>query len=157
MAAYIFSRFPVRSPREAARCKLPFALRPGSVPRKNRYAPKKETKRKRKKSVTVPYSRADAMNGGVGKNSGGSFPAPASSSAPSASASALLSCSCSILSRSSHSDASLPASSSTAGTIFPTSVEVRKSSTTRLHLSSAKRSRILHRLFHRPVSFLTSA
>jgi len=40
--------------------------------------------------------------------------------------------------------------------IFSTSVEVRKSSTARLHLSSAKRSRILHRFFHRPVSFLTS-
>ena len=72
----------------------PLCPPPRPVPRKNRYAPKKETKRKRKKSVTVPYSsRADAMNGGVGRNSGGSSPAPASSSA--------LSCSCSILSRSS--------------------------------------------------------
>jgi len=29
MAAYLLPSFPVRSPRAAARCKLPFALRPG--------------------------------------------------------------------------------------------------------------------------------
>ena len=85
---------------------------------------------------TVP---ADAMKSGVGKNSGGSSPALG----PSA--------------RSSASDTSLTASSSSAGTRLPTSVEERKSSTARLHLPSARRSRIFHRSFHLPVSFFTSA
>src|SRR3978361_480929 len=77
---------------------------------------------------------------------------------PSPSPSALLSSSLSFLSRSSHSDASLCASSSAgAGTSLPTSVVDRKSSTAPLHLSSASRSRTLQRLFHLPVSFLTSA
>jgi len=47
MAAYIFSRLPVRSPREAARCKLPFALRPGLSPERIA-AHQRKTKRKRK-------------------------------------------------------------------------------------------------------------
>jgi len=86
--------------------------------------------------VTVPYSAsADAMKVGVGRKSGGS-----STSIPNASASALLSSSRSVLSWSFHSDTSLLVSSSTAGTVFPTSVEVRKSSTARLHLWSAKSS-----------------
>jgi len=40
---------------------------------------------------------------------------------------------------------------------LPTSVVERKFSTARPHLSSARRSRIFHRLFHLPVSFPTSA
>ena len=97
-------------------------------------------------------SSADAMKEGVGRNSG------SSPSAPSLSSSALLSSSLSLRSRSSHSDASLCASSSaSAGTRLPTSVVDRKSSTALLHLSSASRSRTFQRLFHLPVSFLTSA
>ena len=60
-------------------------------------------------------------------------------------------------SHSSASDTSLTASSSSAGARLPTSAEVRKFSIARLHLSSAKRSRIFHRSFHLPVSFRTSA
>jgi len=75
---------------------------------------------------------------------------------PSVSASTLLSSSRSRRSRSSHSDTSLPAfPSSLGGTSLPTSVVVRKSSTAWLHLLSVISSRIFHRLFHRPVSFLT--
>ena len=39
----ILPRFPIRSPRKAARCKLPFALRPRPVPMKSRIAPRKDT------------------------------------------------------------------------------------------------------------------
>jgi len=61
-------------------------------------------------------------------------------------------------SRTSSSDTALTASSSSPGTPrLPTSVAVRKSSTARLHLPSARRSRTFHRSFHLPVSFFTSA
>jgi len=57
-----------------------------------------------------------------------------------------------------HSDTALTASSSaSASTRLPTSVEDRNSSTARLHLPSAMRSRTFHRSFHLPVSFFTSA
>ena len=46
--------------------------------------------------------------------------------------------------------------SPSTGTRLPTSVEAKKSSTARLHLSSARRSRIFHRSFHLPVSLRTS-
>ena len=75
-----------------------------------------------------------------------------SPAAPSPSASTNLSSSRSLRS---HSDASLPASSS-AGTLLFTSVAERKSCTAWLHLPSARRSRIFHRLFHLPVSLYTS-
>jgi len=77
------------------------------------------------KSSLPPYSSpADAMKGGVGRNSGSSSPAPSNS------ASTLRSASRSRRSRSSHSDTSLPTwvSSPTGCTILPTSVVVRKSS-----------------------------
>jgi len=56
----------------------------------------------------------------------------------------------------SQSDASLPASPP-AGTSLPTSVVEWKSSTAWLHLTSARRSRILSRLFPFPLSSRTSA
>jgi len=116
-------------------------------------------KGKRHRKSGRPYSSsADAMREGVGRNSGRSSPAPDHPAAPSSSASASCSTSRSRRSRSSHSDARLPASSSSrGGTSLPTSVQVRKSSTACPHLLSASRSRIFHRLFHLPVSFYTSA
>jgi len=53
----------------------------------------------------------------------------------------------------------LPASpsSSGGGSYLPTSVEERMPSTARPHLPSASRSRTVHLLFHRLVSFSTSA
>jgi len=59
--------------------------------------------------------------------------------------------------RTSSSDTALTASSSSPGTRLPKSVVERKFSTARPHLSSARRSRIFHRLLHLPVSFPTSA
>jgi len=74
---------------------------------------------------------------------------------PSSSASTLRSSSLSLRSRCSH---SLPASSfAGTGTSLPTSVAERRSSTARLHLTSARRSWTVNRLFHPPVSFRTSA
>ena len=90
----------------------------------------------------------------MGRNSDSSSPSPTSASSPSGSAP--LSTSRYSRSRSSHSDISLPASSS-ASTLLPTSVANRESSTAWLHLSPAMRSRIFHRLVHLPVSFCTSA
>jgi hypothetical protein len=90
-------------------------------------------------------SSSDAIKAGVGRNSG------SSTLAPFPSASALLSSFRSLRSRSSHSDASLCASSSSgAGTRLPTSVVDRKSSTALLHVSSARRSRTFQQLFTRP-------
>jgi len=88
------------------------------------------------------------LQSGGGRNSGVP-PAPASPApAP---------CS-SIHSRTSSSDIALTASSSSAPSAhLPTSVVERKSSTARLHLPSASRSRTFHRSFHLPVSFFTSA
>src|SRR3978361_461955 len=61
-------------------------------------------------------------------------------------------------SRRSLSDSTLCSSSSArAGPSLPTSVVDRKSSTALVHLSSASRSLTFQRLFHFPVSFLTSA
>jgi len=120
----------------AARSKHPFCPPPKPVPRRCRahqgnYKGNENVRLKEKlkgkqhrKPLSVPYSPpADATKEGV-RNNG-------SSSAPSLSASALLSSSRSLLSRSSHSDASLPASSSTssAGTVLPTSVDERQSRT----------------------------
>jgi hypothetical protein len=150
MAAYFLDRFPAAVRAMAARCKLSVALRPG-LSHEDRARTKEITNEGTKE--IVPYSSsADAMKAGVGRNS------DSSTSAPSSSASALLSSHLSLLSRSSHSDASLCASSSAgAGTRLPTSVVARKSSTALLHLSSASRSRTFQRLFPFPVSFLTSA
>ena len=85
MVAYLLPSFPVRSPRAAARCKLPVALRPGlsqeridAHQRKNKR--KRKTKEETMKSTPVPYSSpANAMSEGVGRNSGGSSLAPVSS------------------------------------------------------------------------------
>jgi len=85
----------------------------------------------------------DTMKSGVGRNNGSSPPAPAPCS--------------SSHSRTYSSDTTLTAASSTHGTRLPTSVVERKSSTARLHLPSASRSRTFHRSFHLPVSFFTSA
>jgi len=135
----------------AARCKLPFALRPG-LSQERADVPKEIDKGKnQRKARPVPYpSPADAMNEGVGRNSGSSSPSPISSTAPSASASPSRSSCRSRRSRSSHSDASLPTPSSSfsGGTSLPTPVEERKSSTACPHLSSVSRSRTVHLLFH---------
>ena len=139
----------------AARCKLPFALRPG--PPLEDVMRTKGIKRERGKEKNVrnkgntpprPYAvPADAMKSGVGRNSG-VLPAPGSSAPAPCSSSH---------SRTSSSDTSLTVSPHSAGTLLPTSVGVRKSSTTRPHLSSARRPRIFHRSFPFPVSFRTSA
>jgi hypothetical protein len=148
MAADIFNRFPAAVHAMAARCKLSFAIRPG-LSQEDRRHTKEITKERHKNFYS---SSADAIKVGVGRNRG------SSTSAPSPSASALLSSSRSLPSRSPHSDTSLYVSSSAwAGTSLPTSVVDRKSSTTLLHLSSASRSQTFQRLFHLPVSFLTSA
>jgi len=106
-----------------ARCKLPLCP-PPSPPERLLRTKEIDKGTDRRKPPPVSYSSpADAMKGGVGRNSG-------SSPAPSASASTLRSSSRSRRSRSSHSDTSLPASASppAGGTILPTSVAVRKSS-----------------------------
>jgi hypothetical protein len=109
-------------------------------------------KDKRKAQEHSQSSCADAMKMGVGRNSG------SSTLAPSPVASAALSSSLSLLSQSSHSDASLRASSSAwASTRLPTSVVARKSNIALLHLSSASRSQTFQRFFPFPVSFRTSA
>ena len=151
MTRSMYSPFPGRSPREAAQCKLPLCPPPRpSRRRKFAHQGNKQMKRQRK-DAPVPYSSpADARKCGVGRNSG-------SSSAPNASASALLSSSRSLLSRSSHSDASLPASASAAGTTLPTSVDMRNRSSAWLHLWSAKSSCALHRRLPLPVSLYTSS
>ena len=135
----------------AARCKLPFALRPGlsqeDVVRTKEITGEKSPNKRENKGDRVP---------GVGRNTGNSSPAPNSLKAPSSSASALLSSSRSRRSQRSHSGTSLPASSS-VGTSLPTSVAERKSNTAWLHWPSARRSRILHRLFDFPLSFRTSS
>jgi len=83
------------------------------------------------------------MKSGMGRNSGGSSPAP-DTSAPAP-------CS-SNHSRTSASDTSLTASSSSAGTPLSISVVDRKSSTARPHLSSAMGPQTFHLSFHLPVS-----
>ena len=70
--------------------------------------------------------------------------------------SALLSSSRSAPSQSSHSDAPLLASSSAAGTVFPTSREARKFSTAWLHLRTVKSLCAFHHHLPFPVSFHTS-
>jgi hypothetical protein len=151
-------RFPAAVRAVAACCKLSFALRPG-LSRENRERTKERTNEiakgsTQRKRSPVPYtSSADAMKECVGRNSGSSSPP-----VPSSSASALRSSSRSLRSRSSHSDVPLRASSSAGvGTSLPTSVVERKSSPALLHVSLASRSRTFQRLFHLPVSFLTSA
>jgi len=96
------------------------------------------------------------MKGGVGKNNGVPSPAPLPSSAPRSFAH--FSSSRFARSRSSPSDTSLPPSPSSAagGTVFPTSVEDRKSSIAWAHCPpSAKRSRAFHRSLPLPVSSST--
>ena len=97
---------------------------PRPVPKKTHQGNHTGKRTKEKKRPSVPYSSsADAMNGGVGRNNWCSFLASPSFPVPSAPTSASLSSSRSPLSRSSPSDASLPALSSTSavGTILPTS------------------------------------
>jgi len=90
-----------------------------------------------------------------GRNGGSSSPAPNSPAAPTCCASSYSSSS--RRSRRSLSDTSLTVSpSSRSGTSLPTSLELRKPCTTRLHHSSARRSRIFHPDFYLPVSFRTS-
>jgi len=152
MAAYIFfDHFPTAVRAMAARCKLSFTIRPG-LSQEDRRRPKEMTKEKQEGNTLHSHSSsADARKAGVGRNRG------SSTSASSLSVSASLSSSHSLLSRTSHSDASLCASSSTgAGASLPTSMVDRKSSTVLLHLSSARRSRIGNRLLPLPVSFHTS-
>jgi len=119
-----FARF--SRPQSARGGSLQAPLVPSARPSRKRLLRTKEMDKGKRQKETPPdpySSPADAMKGGVGRNSG-------SSPAPSASASNLRSSSRSRCSRSSHSDASLPASasSSAGGTILPTSVAVRKSS-----------------------------
>jgi len=145
----------------AARCKHPFLPSAQACPENVWCAPrrlqKKGTKEKserveqrKKEGKTPAYTvPADAMKSGVGRNNGGSPPAPGSSVPGPCSSSH---------SRTSSCDTALTASSSaSAGTRLPTSIEERKSSTARLHLPSARRSRTFYRSFHLPVSFFTSA
>jgi len=90
---------------------------PRPAPCESRRAPRKIQRKEQRKAMTVPYSAsADAMNGGVGRNSW-YFP-PASPSSSVSGSSALHSAFSSTHSRSSHSNASLSAPSSTAGTFF---------------------------------------
>jgi len=119
----------------AARCKLPFALRPDlshedlmrtkgiTKERKEKRAWPSKEKQKKDTAYTVP---ADAMKSGVGRNSG--VPPPSGFIAPAP-------CSSSH-SRTSSSETALTASSSSTGTRLPTSVAARKSSTARLHASN---------------------
>jgi len=135
----------------AARCKLPFALRPGPSQedvRRTKEITKERQREEQRKPSPRPYSSpADAMKGGVGGNSGSSSPAPKAPAAPPALPPAP---------GAPEAPSLTPHSRRRGGTSLPTSVE-RKSSTARLHLSSARRSRIFHRPFHLPVSFFTSA
>ena len=137
----MYSPFPVRCPRGDGMLQAPLCPPPWPVPERcdTRQGNNKERDKGKRQ-------RKDDMKSGVGRSSGDdSLPAPGSTaSCPSSH------------SRSSASDSSLTTSSS-AGTCLPTPVEERKSSTARLHLSSARRSRIFHRSFHLPVSFLTFA
>jgi len=151
MAAYIFDRFPAAVRAMAARCKLPFAIRPG-LSQEDRRRPKEMTKERQEGNTPHSHSSSlDTRKAGMGRNWGSSI------STPSLSVSASLSSSRSLLSQTSHSDASLCASSSTgAGASLPTSVVDRKSSTALLHLSSARRSRIGNRLLPLPVYFHSS-
>jgi len=106
MAAYILPGFPVRSPHSGARCKLPFALRPGLSQEEN-LCTKAITKESDIAIAAGSYSSsADAMKSGVGRKSGRSSPAPYPPAAPSSSASASASGSSSHSLRSlrSHSD-----------------------------------------------------
>jgi len=152
MAAYILTVSPPLSARWRLVASFPLPSAQACPMNIVKEMTKEMTNERHKTQNHSHSSSADAIKAGVGRNRG------SSTSAPSPSASALLSSSRSLRSRSSHSDASLYASSSTgAGTSLPTSVVDRKSSTALLHLSSASRSRTFRRLFHRPVSFLTSA
>ena len=144
MTRGMYSPFPRRKPRMAAPCKHPLCPPPRPVPTRN---PKKLQRKRhyhRERHLAVyPASSTDAMKGGAGRKSRwlSSPPSPSSTSA---------------YSRSSLSDTSLPLSSSpptpSRGTILPTSVVVRKSSTAWLHLGSAKSSWAFHRDLRPPVS-----
>jgi len=135
----------------APRCKLSFAIHPG-LSQEDRRHPNEMTKERQKGNTLHSHSSsADARKAGVRRNRG------SLTSAPSLSVSASLSSSRSLLSRTSHSDASHCASSSTgARASLPISVVDRKSSTALLHLSSARRSRIGNQLLPLPVSFHTT-
>jgi len=146
-----FDRFPFAVHPMAACCKLSFAIRPG-LSQEDRRRPKEMTKERQEGNTLHSHSSsADARKVGVGRNRG------SLTSAPSLSVSASLSSSRSLLSRTSHSDVSLYAPSSTgARASLPTSVVDRKSSTALLNLSSARRSPIGNRLLPLPISFHTS-
>jgi len=136
---------------------LPFA-RP--VPRESRPVQRNRQRREQKKRAIRPLLLACRCHEWRGvKEQPEFFPVPHPSTAPSASASPPRSSYRSRRSRSSHSDTSIPASSSssTGGTSLPTSVAVRKSSTAFPHLLSPSRSQIFQRPLHLPVSFCTSA
>jgi len=90
----------------AARCKLLFVLRPGLSQEKVDVPKGIDKGKNQRKARPVPYSSpTDAMNYGVGRNSGSSSPSPLSSTAPSASTSPSRSSCRPRRSRSSHSDA----------------------------------------------------
>jgi len=152
--------YPVSCPQSARwrHVASPFTLRPG-LSQEDKVCTKEITKESNKGNAAIPYSSsADAMKGGLGRNSGSSSPVSSSPAAPSSSASASRSSSHSRRSRSFYSDAWLPASPSfRGGTSLPTSIAERRSSTACPHLPSESRSRLFHRLFHLPVFFYTSA
>jgi len=101
MAAYIFDHFPATVRAMAAHCKLSFAIRPG-LSQEDRRRPNEMTKERQEGNTLHSHSSsADARKAGVGRNRG------SSTSAPSLSVSASLSSSRSLLSRTSHSDASV--------------------------------------------------
>jgi len=158
----MYSPFPVRCPRSGGSLQAPLLPSAQACPENVWCAPRrlqkegtKEKKserveqRKRRRNKPCLHRSCGRHEVGCGQEqrrfppkSGSSVPAPCSSSH----------------SRTSSSDTALTASSSaSAGTRLPTSVEERKSSTARLHLPSARRSRTFHRPFHLPVSFFTSA
>jgi len=104
MAAYILPDFLSAVRAVAARCKLPFALRPG-LSQEDKVRTKEITNESNKGKVTIPYSSsAGAMKEGACRNSGSSSPVPNSPAAPSSSASAPRSSFRSRRSQSSHSD-----------------------------------------------------
>ena len=124
MAVYILPGFPVRCPRGGGTLQAPLMPSAQACPKTTRCAPRRSQREKKEKGKEIKEtpvlpcsSSADAMKGGVGKNSGISSPALSSPVARGSSASASHSSSRSRRSRSSHSDTWLSASfSSRRGT-----------------------------------------
>ena len=141
----------VRAPCGGGTLQAPLYPRPRHIPKK-----KKEKRanqgnykgKKQRKSVACPLLLPRGCHE-IGCRISGDSSLPPFPSAPTPRSSSH--------SRTSASDTSLTVASSSAGTLLPTSVEVRKSSTARLHLLCARSSRILHRLFLLPVPFRTSS